>query len=139
MEAEKNNPDEYETEEVKKERFPSHGLELWGIGYVSSDHSEDDDEGDAEETETDCAYNEDLKRKILSSAEVGGAIDFDIEEYENISNNTRLREIYSYRWWQDSDQDNYIVMINRSGRTLKAGEQIFTNYGCRNNSYLLQK
>jgi hypothetical protein len=34
MEAEKNNPDEYETEEAKKEKFPNHGLELWGIGYV---------------------------------------------------------------------------------------------------------
>jgi hypothetical protein len=30
-----------EQEEIKKELFPDHGVEIWGIGYVTSDHSED--------------------------------------------------------------------------------------------------
>ena len=71
MQSELENQDEFESEEVKKERFPEHGLELWGIGYVTSDHSEDEDEGDKEEEE-DYAYNEELRRKILSYASSGG-------------------------------------------------------------------
>ena len=92
--------EETEPEEAKKQRFPSHGLEIWGIGYMTSDHSEDEDEEEGEETGEDCAYNEDIKRRILQG---DGGDTFDMEEFENISNNTRLREIYSYRWWQDND------------------------------------
>lgn len=59
-----------------------------------------------------------------------------MEEFENIANNTRLREVYSYRWWKDNDPENYFVMINRNGRAIKAGEQIYYNYGKRSNAYL---
>jgi hypothetical protein len=45
-----------------------------------------------------------------------------MEEFETISNSTRLREIYSYRWWQDNDNENYFVMVNKYGRSLKPGE-----------------
>ena len=38
LRAETENLDEDETEESKKEKFPNHGMELWGIGYVSSDY-----------------------------------------------------------------------------------------------------
>jgi len=62
-----------------------------------------------------------LRRKILNFAS-GTGDEIDMEEFENISNNTRLREIYSYRWWQDSDKDNYFVMLNKSGKPLKAGD-----------------
>lgn len=93
MRSEVDNEDEFESEETKKERFPDHGLELWGIGYITSDHSEDEDEGDTEEQE-DCAYNEDLRRKILSYGQSSDTVDFETEEFESISNNTRLREIY---------------------------------------------
>ena len=63
---------------------------------MTSDHSEDEDEEDEESTD-DCAYNEELRRKILSYST--GNVEFDMDEFEAISNNTRLREIYSYRWW----------------------------------------
>lgn len=116
--------------------FPDHGVEIWGIGYVTSDHSEDEDSDDNEEQE-DYAYNEDLKRKILSYATSGGQVDFEMDEFENISANTRLREIYQYRWWSDADSDSYFVMINRSLKSFRKGEQIFYNYGKRNNNYLL--
>jgi len=61
-----------------------------------------------------------LRRKILSYA--NGQVSFDLEEFEAISNNTRLREIYSYRWWQDKDEDNYFVMVNKSGKPLLPGQ-----------------
>jgi len=81
MRSELDNQDEFETEEAKKEKFPDHGLEIWGIGYVTSDHSEDEDEEDNEESE-DCAYNEDLRRKILSQATAPDTIiEFDMEEF----------------------------------------------------------
>ena len=76
---------------------------------MSSDHSDDNDEED--EDGEDCAYNEELRRRILKE---GAQAEFDTEEFENISSNTRLRDVYSYRWWQDSDTDNYFVMINRN-------------------------
>ena len=44
-----------------------------------------------------------------------------MEEFENISSNTRLREIYQFRWWSDSDKDSYFIMMNRSGKPIKAG------------------
>jgi len=62
-----------------------------------------------------------------------------MDEFETISSNTRLREIYSYRWWQDNDADNYFVMVNKNHRTIKSGEQIYYNYGRRTNAYLLEK
>ena len=61
-----------------------------------------------------------------------------MEEFENISSNTRLREIYQFRWWSDADKDSYFIMMNRSGKPIKAGQQIYYNYGRRNNAYLLQ-
>jgi len=111
--------DEFEAEESKRQRFPGHGLEIWGLGYVTSDHSEDNDAED-QESDGDCATNEDLRRKILSYA--NGQVSFDLEEFETISNNTRLREIYSYRWWQDKDEENYFVMVNKSGKPLLPGQ-----------------
>lgn len=138
MRAEAENQDEDETEETKKEKFPNHGMELWGIGYVSSDYEQDDDEdAHEEEDENDCLTNEDLKRKIL--IDKGAPDDFSLDEFEQISSNTRLREIYSYRWWQDDDNDNYFVMVNKHIRDIKAGEQIYYNYGKRTNAYLLEK
>lgn len=120
MKSEVNNQDEFETEESKKEKFPNHGLELWGIGYVSSDYEQDDDEDDHEEDPDDGAYCEDLKRKILSNQ--GDPEKFTMDEFDTISSTTRLREIYSYRWWSDEDNDNYFVMVNKHGRDIKAGE-----------------
>eukprot|EP00347_Sterkiella_histriomuscorum_P010062 403338831 len=137
LQSEVNNQDEFEDEESKKEKFPNHGLELWGIGYVSSDYEQDDDEDAHEEEDAnDCATNEDLKQKIMT--EQIAPDDFQIDEFEQIRSNTRLREIYSYRWWQDDDKDNYFVMVNRHTRELKKGEQIYYNYGKRTNAYLLE-
>ena len=61
-----------------------------------------------------------------------------MDEFENISSNTRLREIYQFRWWSDWDKDSYFIMMNRSGKPIKAGQQIYYNYGKRNNAYLFQ-
>lgn len=81
MRAEAENQDEDETEETKKEKFPNHGMELWGIGYVSSDYEQDDDEdAHEEEDENDCLTNEDLKRKIL--IDKGAPDDFSLDEFE---------------------------------------------------------
>lgn len=113
------NADEFETEEAKREKFPNHGMEIWGIGYVTSDHSQDDDEdADEEENGEDSAYNEELRMRILKGPEV----EFDMDEFENIGNNARLREIYSYRWWSDSDPDNYFIMVNKSFKDIKKGD-----------------
>lgn len=144
LRAETDNQDEDETEETKKEKFPNHGMELWGIGYVSSDYEQDNDEDAHEEEEpNDSVVNEELKRKILKDK--GGPEDFEVDEFEQISSNTRLREIYSYRWWQDeshtsdSPPETYFVMVNRHSRDLLPGEQLYYNYGKRTNAYLLEK
>lgn len=56
-------------------------MELWGIGYVSSDYEQDDDEDAHEEEDPhDCAVNEDLKRKILKDK--GGPDDFTMDGFE---------------------------------------------------------
>jgi hypothetical protein len=111
----------FDSEEAKRAAFPGeHGLEIWGLGYVTSDHSEDDDGEDGEGE--DSAYCEELKRKILSQPESAEGVEFEVEEFETIANDTRLREIYSYRWWQDASPDTYFVMINKSGRPVRAGE-----------------
>lgn len=62
-----------------------------------------------------------------------------MDEFDTISTTTRLREIYNYRWWKDEDEDNYLVLVNKHRQTLKAGEQVFTNYGKRSNAHLLEK
>ena len=67
-------------EESKEPEHVDHGLELWGLGYVTSDHSEDLDSDDNEDEE-DYAYNEDMKRKILTYATTGGQVEFEIEEF----------------------------------------------------------
>lgn len=59
-----------------------------------------------------------------------------MDEYETLTSNTRLREIFSYRWWKDTDDDNYFVFINKTQASIKAGEQIFNNYGKRTNAHL---
>jgi hypothetical protein len=115
----------------------THGSEIWGIGYITSDHSEDLDSEEAEGE--DYAYNEDLKRKILSYASSGGQVEFEMEEMENISSSLLLSEIYQYRWWSDADTDSYLVMVNKTGSPFLKGSQIYYNYGRRNNSYLMQK
>lgn len=124
---------------MPKQQYLDHGSEIWGIGYITSDHSEDEDEEGnlEEETGEDCMYNEELRRKILTWGDHGGDA-LDMDEFEAISSNTRLREIYSYRWWRDEDRENYFVMINKGAHPIKKGEQIFYNYGRRNNSYLFQ-
>jgi hypothetical protein len=109
--------EEFESEETKKEKFSEHGVEIWGIGYISSDHEPDNDESDLEEDAAESAENEELRQRILN-----GEIDFDMEEFETISNTTRLREVYSYRWWKDTDQDNYFIMVNKHGRNLQPGD-----------------
>ena len=108
--------EEFESEESKKSKFQGHGVELWGIGYVSSDHEQDDDEEDEEDPDEAVQY-EDIRRRIFK-----GEIELDMEEFETISSNTRLRDIYNYRWWSDTDQDNYFILVNKHGRTLKPGE-----------------
>ncbi len=129
--------DKYDSEESKKELFPHHGMELWGIGYVSSDYEQDDDEDAEEEDADESEYNENLKRKIFTNTEAEE--DFSMEEFEHISSNSRLREIYSYRWWKDHDQDNYFVMVCKHQEGIKAGQQIYYNYGRRSNAFLLEK
>jgi len=133
MKSEIDNPDEFETEESKKAKFPNHGLQLWGIGYVSSDYVEDNDTDDEDE-EDDFSYLEDLRNKIMTS--VDKIDDLSMDEYETLTSDTRLREIYSYRWWRDTDDDNYVVLINKSQTPIKTGEQIFYNYGKRTNLHL---
>ena len=133
---------EEDQEEDKKEAVEGgesiqHGVEIWGIGYMTSDHSEDLDSEEAEGE--DYAYNEDLKRKILSYATSGGQVDFEMEEMESISSSLLLSEIYQYRWWSDADTDSYLVMINKTSSPFLKGSQIHYNYGRRNNSYLMQK
>lgn len=58
-------------------------------------------------------YNEELRRKILTWGD-SEQESLDMEEFEAIASNTRLREIYSYRWWRDCDKENYFVMLNKS-------------------------
>ncbi len=80
------------TGEIKKSRTGSqnHGIEIWGLGYVSSDCEQDDDEQDEEESGEVAAENERLKRKILSGPDVA----FTADEFDTISYDTRLREIF---------------------------------------------
>ena len=56
----------FDSEEDKRKHF-AHGLELWGLGYVSSDNDQDDDEDGEEEDADESSYNEELKRRILET------------------------------------------------------------------------
>lgn len=133
MKSEIGQESKFDNEEQKKQSFPEHGLELWGIGYVSSDHEDDEDEGDLEEDPDEAAENEELRERILRGEE------FEMNDFETISNTTRLREVYNYRWWKDTDPDNYFVMVNKNTKSILPGEQLYYNYGRRSNAYLLQK
>lgn len=72
-----------------------------------------------------------------------------METLDTISNDTRLRDIYNYRWWKDNDNDNYFVclfifyedqvMINKNGKSIMPGDQVYYNYGRRSNAFLLVK
>lgn len=108
-------------------------MEIWGIGYVSSEHEADDDEADMEEEGDESIENDNLRDKIFKQDE----IDLEGEDFEQIYNQSKLRDAYSYRWWKDSDPDNYFVMINWNKESIKPGEQIFYNYGRRSNFYLM--
>ena len=92
---------------------------MWGLGYVSSDNDQDDDEDGEEEDADESSYNEMLKRMIL---ETQGDTDFTLEEFEHISSNSRLREIYNFRWWTDSDDQTYFVMVCKNVEGIKPRE-----------------
>ncbi len=56
-------------------KFPDHGSQLWGLGYVSSENEEDDDIGDMEEDEAEATMAVRVADKILK----GESIDEDKE------------------------------------------------------------
>ena len=75
--------DNEEEEEKDVLQGADHGKELWGIGYVSSDHEPDFDD---EEDEEDDMESYKIREKILK----GEHFDFDMEEFEIIANSTIL-------------------------------------------------
>lgn len=82
------------------------------------------------------AMNETLRRKMLSE---GSEDSLSMFELETVKQSSRLREVYQYRWWRDQDQNNFLVIVNTSGKDILAGEQIYYNYGKRSNADLLMK
>jgi len=60
-----------------------------------------------------------------------------MEEFDTVSNLSRFRDIYNFRWWNYSDKDNYFSMSNVGTTPIKPGDQVFYSYGSRSNSNLL--
>mmetsp|Transcript_42470 Transcript_42470/g.40713 ORF Transcript_42470/g.40713 Transcript_42470/m.40713 type:complete len:138 (+) Transcript_42470:1107-1520(+) len=79
-----------------------------------------------------------VQQQIKDKIQAGQVIDFNMEEFETISNSTILNQVYSERWWQDNDEENYFIMINNGKKDIPKGSQIQYNYGKRNNAYLLE-
>ena len=70
----------------------SFGVQLWGIGYLSSDWKEDNDNEDLE-GEDELYEEASMIMKIRSGAQLSPA------DLEIVWDSTRLREIYNTRWW----------------------------------------
>lgn len=83
-----------------KARFKDdgHGVMIWGLGYVSSEHEQDDDAYDYEEDEDHSRECCELSDLILT-----GKDKFDQSQMEQIANMDSLREAYNNRWYQDGD------------------------------------
>ncbi|CDW82727.1 set domain protein [Stylonychia lemnae] len=106
---------------------------IWEINFQHFELDQDNDIESEEKDSTASTKNENLRRKLLSDSGKG----ISSQEFDLIKNNTRLREVYGFRWWRDDDENNFLVIVNQSGKDIKAGEQIYYSYGRRSNSDLL--
>lgn len=93
-------------------KFPDHGSQLWGLGYVSSENEEDDDMNDMEEDEAEATMAVRVADKILK----GESID---EDKEVIYDSQRLRDIYNNRWWNSTLDQTYFAMYNSGSKNIK--------------------
>eukprot|EP00347_Sterkiella_histriomuscorum_P009137 403342378 len=107
---------------------------IWDLYFELPDIDQDKEELTEEKDSKISLSNENLRRKMLSDQ---GESNLSMFEIDTIKNNTRLREVYQYRWWRDEDQQNYLVIVNTSGKDISAGEQVYYNYGKRTNADLL--
>lgn len=57
---------------------------------------------------------------------------------EIVSNSSKLREMYNFRWWTIDLNDTYFVVFNRSDDMQPAGKQITFCYGSKGNHELLE-
>lgn len=60
------------------------------------------------------------------------------EEKDQIYESTRLRSIYSQRWWQYDLKSTFFVMYNSKHEPIKKGEQLTYSYGAHNNAMLME-
>lgn len=104
---------------------------MWGLGYVSSDWEEDNDEGDYEEDEEEAGEAARLEKAIFAEKELDEA------DMEIISESTHLRDVYNCRWWKPTLDNCYFAMYNMSTKPIQKGDQLIFSYGGRNNTYLL--
>lgn len=60
------------------------------------------------------------------------------EELEWIMDSPILKQLYDNRWYRPDSTDTYFIMLNKKNTPIKAGEQIFLNYGSRTNGHLIE-
>lgn len=109
------------------------GQQLWGLGYVSDENEEDDDQGELEEDFDEAGQASEIQDSIFAG------VDLDQTVLNTISESTRLRDVYNHRWWSVKMHDCYFAFYNFQSTPIKQGEQIIFSYGQRGNAYLIEK
>lgn len=107
------------------------GMQLWGIGYISSDWNEDRDDAEYLEDESDLLKEAELMEKIRSDHSLTPS------QMDEVADSTRLSDIYNTRWWKVQMQ-SYFVHYNGGQKPLKENDQAFYMYGSRSDDYLLE-
>ena len=106
---------------------------MWGLGYGSS--ADEEDEVEEQETEEDAKATQTVADKLFKQ-QFESITD---EDKELIYESTRLRSVYSQRWWQYDLKGTYFVMYNMKHEPIRKGEQLTYSYGAQGNASLIEK
>ena len=115
--------------ELDDEEF---GQQLWGIGYISSDYVDERDDEEMLDDEDELFEEAELGQKIRNGQELSAS------QMETVWYSTRLRDIYNNRWWSVGLQ-SFFVQYNYDSKPMRAGEQVFYQYGNRSDDYLVEQ
>jgi hypothetical protein len=121
------------------------GIQLWGIGYESSDDENYASDGDNSEEELD--EDEIASISVLSSKIEKIETELDETDMQQIKDSSALRDNFNNRWWNPSLTDSFFTVYANDHRMkgkepyvkFRKGDQIFNNYGDHTNSFLIEK
>ena len=105
---------------------------MWGIGYISSDCKEDRDDEEVLDDEDELFEEATIIQKLHAGQGLNAT------EMETVGYSQRLKDVYNTRWWNNGLQA-FFVHYNVSHKTLRAGDQIFYEYGNRSDDYLVEQ